>query len=280
MSIGAFARVGGVSVKTLRFYANEGLLSPAHVDPDTGYRFYEETQLEALTRLLNLRAVGMGLDAVQQALNADWQIQIDAREAELRDARTRIDQQLAALTLLREAMAPPHGELNAMRMVLTEPELALVVRRAEAPLAAAFEATERKAAAVKGRAPRPPFTRWYVSSSGEPLVDVCVPVAEAASSELEPEDLDWVGGRSLALSWIHRGSYEQLSEQVFEMKARFLEVGLEVGAETYHIYHRFGADQEGYALPARVLARTSEDYVTELRVPIRPDLEPRKKANP
>jgi hypothetical protein len=37
-SIGEFARLGGVSVRTLRHYDEIGLLRPAAVDPDTGYR--------------------------------------------------------------------------------------------------------------------------------------------------------------------------------------------------------------------------------------------------
>jgi DNA-binding transcriptional MerR regulator len=44
-SIGEFARLGGVSVRTLRHYDEIGLLRPATVDPDTGYRGYSGTQL-------------------------------------------------------------------------------------------------------------------------------------------------------------------------------------------------------------------------------------------
>jgi hypothetical protein len=39
-SIGEFARLGGVSVRALRHYDEIGLLRPATVDPDTGYRGY------------------------------------------------------------------------------------------------------------------------------------------------------------------------------------------------------------------------------------------------
>ena len=39
-SIGEFARLGTVSVRTLRHYDEIGLLRPARVDPETGYRGY------------------------------------------------------------------------------------------------------------------------------------------------------------------------------------------------------------------------------------------------
>jgi MerR family regulatory protein len=40
-SIGEFARLGAVSVRTLRLYDEMGLLRPARVDPATGYRAYK-----------------------------------------------------------------------------------------------------------------------------------------------------------------------------------------------------------------------------------------------
>ena len=40
LSIGAFSRLAQISVKALRFYDSSGLLSPATVDEQTGYRYY------------------------------------------------------------------------------------------------------------------------------------------------------------------------------------------------------------------------------------------------
>jgi DNA-binding transcriptional MerR regulator len=40
LTIGAFARLGGVSVRTLRHYEQVGVLMPAEADPVTGYRYY------------------------------------------------------------------------------------------------------------------------------------------------------------------------------------------------------------------------------------------------
>jgi hypothetical protein len=46
MTIGAFARASRLSPKALRLYDDLGLLTPTHVAPTTGYRFYEQGQLE------------------------------------------------------------------------------------------------------------------------------------------------------------------------------------------------------------------------------------------
>ena len=37
-TIGEFSKITGLSVKTLRFYHEEGLLTPRAVDPSSGYR--------------------------------------------------------------------------------------------------------------------------------------------------------------------------------------------------------------------------------------------------
>ena len=45
-TIGEFSKVTGLTVKTLRFYHEEGLLAPSFVDPQTGYRHYDPGQVE------------------------------------------------------------------------------------------------------------------------------------------------------------------------------------------------------------------------------------------
>ena len=55
LKIGEFARVGEVSIATLRHYDQCGLLKPNAQDPDTGYRYYSLDQLPRLNRILALK---------------------------------------------------------------------------------------------------------------------------------------------------------------------------------------------------------------------------------
>jgi DNA-binding transcriptional MerR regulator len=48
LSIGVFARRSRLSMKALRLYDRRGLLTPADVDPDTGYRRFERANWERL----------------------------------------------------------------------------------------------------------------------------------------------------------------------------------------------------------------------------------------
>jgi DNA-binding transcriptional MerR regulator len=54
-SIGRFARHTGLTVKALRHYDAEGLLSPAHVDEWTGYRYYTVEQAAEAVAIRRLR---------------------------------------------------------------------------------------------------------------------------------------------------------------------------------------------------------------------------------
>jgi DNA-binding transcriptional MerR regulator len=68
--IGQFARASRLSQKALRLYGENGLLPPAWVDPDTGYRYYRLEQLRTATLIGLLRRAGMPLNAIRSFLRA------------------------------------------------------------------------------------------------------------------------------------------------------------------------------------------------------------------
>jgi DNA-binding transcriptional MerR regulator len=64
MTIGAFAGRTRLSAKALRLYDRLGLLPPARVDPDSGYRFYGEDQVATARVIALLRRLGMPLTVI------------------------------------------------------------------------------------------------------------------------------------------------------------------------------------------------------------------------
>lgn len=62
------AAMSGVSVRTLHFYDEVGLLKPAFVGAN-GYRFYEEPQLLMLQQILFYRELGFELKQIKRILN-------------------------------------------------------------------------------------------------------------------------------------------------------------------------------------------------------------------
>lgn len=61
LTIGAFAKASGLSPKALRLYDDLGLLAPAMVDKQTGYRHYRPDQLDQARLVAWLRRIGMPL---------------------------------------------------------------------------------------------------------------------------------------------------------------------------------------------------------------------------
>ena len=64
LKIGEFARVGQVSIATLRHYDQCGLLKPNALDPDTSYRYYSLDQLARLNRILALKELDFPLEQI------------------------------------------------------------------------------------------------------------------------------------------------------------------------------------------------------------------------
>jgi DNA-binding transcriptional MerR regulator len=70
VSIGDFSRMTFLSVKALRHYHDVGLLPPAEIDPDTGYRRYQLEQVPMAQVIRRLRELGMSLDDVRAVIEA------------------------------------------------------------------------------------------------------------------------------------------------------------------------------------------------------------------
>ncbi len=75
LKIGEFARLGQVSVATLRYYDQWGLLKPNTLDPDTGYRSYSLDQLPRLHRIVVLKELGFPLEKIALLLEKDLSIE-------------------------------------------------------------------------------------------------------------------------------------------------------------------------------------------------------------
>ena len=58
LKIGAFSALSHISVRMLRYYDENGLLRPSHIDRFTGYRYYDESQLAEACRIALLRDMG------------------------------------------------------------------------------------------------------------------------------------------------------------------------------------------------------------------------------
>jgi DNA-binding transcriptional MerR regulator len=146
LSIGEFAELTHLSIRTLRRYHEGGLIDPAHVDDATGYRYYSAQQIPAAQVVHRLRELDMPLAEIRTVLATT---EPDARAAVITGHLQRLEQQLdrtrAAVSSLRRLLEPePPGPL-------------IELRRAPAVTVAAIEATVR----------RDDVLTWYADAMAE-----------------------------------------------------------------------------------------------------------------
>src|ERR1700729_409678 len=71
VSIGDFSVMSRLSRKALRHYHDLGLLEPAYVDPQSGYRFYDTNQVDRAHIIQRFRYLGMSIPDVKALLATD-----------------------------------------------------------------------------------------------------------------------------------------------------------------------------------------------------------------
>lgn len=117
-SIQDTARAAGVTSRTLRHYDRIGLVKPARVG-DNGYRYYDERALVRLQRVLLLRGLGLGLEAIGDVLAAQDSA---ARDASARQSEARI--LTAHLDLLRQERDRIAAQMGAVERTIRALEAA------------------------------------------------------------------------------------------------------------------------------------------------------------
>lgn len=71
LSIGEFSNICKVSTKTLRYYAEIGLILPEKINPENGYRYYSITQLETMLFINRLKLYNFSLEEIKTILESE-----------------------------------------------------------------------------------------------------------------------------------------------------------------------------------------------------------------
>ena len=277
LRIGEFAALTRVSIKALRFYAAEELLAPAWVDPDSGYRYYRVEQARDLALIANLRAAGFSIAEIRAVLAAPGDTAsllhvIDEKRAALDDARAGIDRQQAVLeTLARSVLGDRDDPLSGVRLTAAPAQavhsLKATVAHLGEPVTALFESAETTVARADARAPESPFLLFHDDEFRETALrlEVCIPVIEQRASAIPTQR---IGECPRGVSVVYTGDYAQTQPLRESMLAWIDEARLSAVGPLREIYHRFGARQENYTLPRTVLASRTDEFVTELFLPV------------
>ncbi|MEU6083016.1 MerR family transcriptional regulator [Streptomyces sp. NPDC047108] len=135
LTIGVFARAARLSPKALRLYDELGLLTPARVDPSSGYRLYDPAQLERARLVAWLRRLGMPLARIRAVCDAapgaaaaevrSYWAQIESDTVARRDLAAFLIDHLSGKDTTMTSDAITHGTTNALTATGSRPAFAI-----------------------------------------------------------------------------------------------------------------------------------------------------------
>ena len=257
MKVGAFASVAGVSTKVLRDYDAREIFRPAWTDPVSRYRMYSPAQLPQLRRILALRDVGVGLDALRNLIvdGHDLTEVLHQRRDELQRAQRELNRQLRVLGVQLGGEQP-----DVVVRVLPAMRVAVLTLQPADDVSRAFYTLERKVQRAQARAPLPP---GLVERSGATSAYIYVPVRRGTHRGLEVESLPSVRAATI----LHEGDYAGLERSRRRLRRWLSTAGLVPTGPRRVVYLRFGAEPE-LRLRHHYLVDDAEELLTELQWPI------------
>jgi len=263
LRIGDFSTLSQVTIKTLRYYDEQGLLHPAHVDMVTGYRYYAVSQLSSLHRILALRDLGFSLDQIGSILN-------DGVSAE----------QLRGMLLLRQVEQQAKVEEEQSRLARLQARLSLIEKEQSMGNEVVIKHVPAQwIASVRETIPNyPSVGKLYAEvAAGLPAGSCITGVALWHDPDFRDHDVDAEAGFYLkhpidasgrvkvhelppetVASAMHHGAYDRLSE-AYDALLRW------VGSSGYAVA---GPIRELYLQVSMPVRQDDESYVTEIQVPV------------
>ena len=187
LPIGAFANAAQLSLKALRLYGQLGLLTPAHTDPESGYRYYATEQLRRAKLIRLLRQMDMPLATIRGVLDAKGSAQALVR-AHWRDQETRVEQGRSTFRrVLRYLNTGEDEETSRMHEVEVHdaaPQLVASISRKikidglDAHITGSLKSLNDFVADQNGETAGPPFGIFHgpVNADDDGPVEVCLPV--------------------------------------------------------------------------------------------------------
>lgn len=265
LKIGDFSALAQVSIKTLRYYDQAGLLRPAHVDDQSGYRYYSAGQLAQLHRILALRDFEFSLEQIAELL---------------RDGVTA--EQMRGMLLLQQKELEQRVREEGDRLSRLSSRIRVIERENEMAYEVILKSLPKQKIAsvrevVPGYAAVGSLCAKVASGLGPAMAHVTLPVAIWHDHEYKEKDVDAEAGfylrgdvaavdgvrvhelpETTAAAVIHNGSYQRLRE-AYDALLKW------VAANEYQIA---GPIRELYLHVTEPVRQDDETYVTEIQVPV------------
>jgi effector-binding domain-containing protein/DNA-binding transcriptional MerR regulator len=264
-TIGEFSLISRLTVKTLRYYHDEGILVPDYIDDDSGYRYYRQTSVERAMIITMLRDMDFSINGIREMLSGyteDTEL-LEHLEKQQHKLKDKISQAKTAESSLEEIIK----SIRRIKMNTKHINYEIQEKQVEDIIFAgfrfkgkydevgsAFKKVGRKAGRfISGNA----LTLYYDCEYKENDADIEAgfPVSKSlkANSGIDCKILK--GGKSVTI--VHKGPYESLNKS-YEKLFTFIE---------QKKYKSLSPSREVYLKgPGMIFKGNPENYLTEIQV--------------
>ena len=269
-SIGEFSKITGLTVKTLRFYHEQSLLAPAQIDDQTGYRYYDDRQIETARVITQLRELEFSIAEIAELL---------ANYHDDADVLAYLERQRQTLAGKAEHYRQIESRLNQIIQLQREAKIAMKTE--------SFEVEEKEIAPMKIAGVRmkgkysdcgrgfstigrrlgrylagPCFLLHYDNEYKEDDADfeACFPLRSGAAAK-NTEGIairDLPGGKCVSL--LHRGPYDQLGRSYEKIMKYIKSKQYQIDMPTREVYLKG---------PGMIFKGNPKKYLTEIQILIR-----------
>lgn len=275
--IGEFSRFSNISVKMLRHYDELGLMPPARIDPDSGYRYYSADQLPRLNRIVALKELGFSLEQIGTLLDGRLSHQqlvgmLKLRQAELQAdlsaTQRRLDQVEDRLAMIEQEKHPAYEVVVRAIPAQLVASSRQTVDLDSGQITAMFESTEAYVAQHQARAGAAPLTIFHDEDYRETEMDVEVLIP--LSQPIPPTEsihVDSLAAVDQMACVVYTGSYDKTPQVLNHLLGWIEQRGYQIAGRVREVYVRYGTTGD-FGLPDAVLTSLSAGYVTEVQLPI------------
>ena len=265
LKIGMLANLSRVSVKTLRYYDQIGLLKPAEIDVYTGYRYYSINQYPRLNRILALKDLDLSLEQIAQLLDEDLPAaqlrgMLRLKQVEIHK-RMEVEMEKLARVEARLEQIEQEDEVANYDVVFKkiEPSLVASVRDMIPNYPQQGHLWDELETYLYQHKINPigPCLTLYHSEEPDIDAEVCEPVDEAPPPQGRVKFHELPGVESMACL-VHHGTFVTIGES-YTAILKWIE------ANGYQVS---GPPREVYLQPAKKGSQTDPNTVTEIQFPV------------
>ncbi|WP_298859876.1 MerR family transcriptional regulator [uncultured Gimesia sp.] len=266
-SIGEFSKITGLTVKTLRFYHEQGVLDPSYIDGQTGYRYYADSKIETARVIALLRQLDFTLADITGILenNHDEADILDLLERQKQAIGNKLQEYRAISSSLDQIIIKEREAREVMKHATFEVE----EKSVDSMLIAGVRMKGRYSDCAKGFAQigrhfgrqicDKPFLLHYDTEYKETDADfeACMPIRKGTSKdEISVRVLP--GGRCVAL--LHKGPYEELGQSYARILSYIQQKEFEIEIPSREVYIKG---------PGMIFKGNPKKYLTEIQMLIK-----------